>query len=547
MRHREIAERVIGNLMSAGSPAVSPDGRRVAFAVHRVDLADNTYQSQVWLMATDGATPPQPLTSGTSDGQPRWSPDGRWLAFTARRSEKEGHTTLHLLPVDQPGELRTVATMPDGIADVAFSPDGSLLAFTSRTRDARYEAKDESWQAPRKIEGFFSRLDDEGWIVDRPSHVYVVRADGSSAPRNLTPGPSEHHGVSWLADGSGVVTAAQRHADWDLDFAQDLYRVGLDGTVSALTAQTGLYLMPSVSPSGDQVAFLGYDDPAEMPQNAAIGVVGLDGAPHRFVSRALDRTFETTAGFSPPVWEADGSLLATAEDRGQTHLYRVHTDGRAPERLTDGAITVSDIDASAGTIVATIGSVDSVTDLFLVGPDGLRRLTSFAARYIEAAHPLSWERLAVPTTDGTAEIDAWVMRPAGFDPAQRYPVLLNVHGGPHTQYGETALRRGAVPGGGRVRRGDVQPARVVGPRADLGPGDHGTQAPHRAGHGLGQRRRRRRARGARCRARTAIRSATRSASACSVAATAGSWPPGSPGGTAIASGPSAANEPSTTC
>lgn len=436
MRHREIAERVIGNLMSAGSPAVSPDGRRVAFAVRRVDLADNTYRSQVWLMATDGATPPQPLTSGTSDGQPRWSPDGRWLAFTARRSEKEGHTTLHLLPVDQPGELRTVATMPDGIADVAFSPDGSLLAFTSRTRDARYEAKDESWQAPRKIEGFFSRLDDEGWIVDRPSHVYVVRADGSSAPRNLTPGPSEHHGVSWLADGSGVVTAAQRHADWDLDFAQDLYRVGLDGTVSALTAQTGLYLMPSVSPSGDQVAFLGYDDPAEMPQNAAIGVVGLDGAPHRFVSRALDRTFETTAGFSPPVWEADGSLLATAEDRGQTHLYRVHTDGRAPERLTDGAITVSDIDASAGTIVATIGSVDSVTDLFLVGPDGLRRLTSFAARYIEAAHPLSWERLAVPTTDGTAEIDAWVMRPAGFDPAQRYPVLLNVHGGPHTQYGE---------------------------------------------------------------------------------------------------------------
>ncbi|MFN8022647.1 MAG: S9 family peptidase [Acidimicrobiales bacterium] len=436
MRHREIAERVIGNLMSAGTPAVSPDGRRIAFTVRRVDLAENTYRSQVWLVPADGSSPPQPLTSGTADGQPHWSPDGRWLAFTSRRSEKEGHTTLHLLPVDQPGELRTVASMPDGIGDLAFSPDGTMLAFTSRTRDARYDAKDESWQPPRRIDRFFSRLDDVGWVFDRPNHVYVVRADGTDQPRNLTPDAGEHHGVTWLADGSGVVTSAQRHDTWDLDFAQDLYRVGLDGSVAVLTGRTGLYLLPSVSPDGDQVAFLGYDDPAEVPQNAAIGVVSASGGEHRWISRALDRTFETTAGSRAPVWEAGGTLLATAEDRGQTHLFRLHLDGAAPERVTDGAVTVYGFDAAGGTIAATIGSVDSVTDLFVVAPGGLRRLTSFAARYVEAAHPQTWERLAVPTTDGTAEIDAWVMRPVGFDPAQQYPVLLNVHGGPHTQYGE---------------------------------------------------------------------------------------------------------------
>ena len=113
-----------------------------------------------------------------------------------------------MLPVDGPGEVRTVVAMPDGISNVAWSPDGRWLAFTSRTRDARYEAKDERWQSPRKVERFFSRLDNEGWMFDRPQHVYVVAADGTGAPRNLTPGPYQHDGIAWLADSSGIVTSA---------------------------------------------------------------------------------------------------------------------------------------------------------------------------------------------------------------------------------------------------------------------------------------------------------------------------------------------------
>ncbi len=440
MSHREIAERVIGNLVSASSPAVSPDGSQVAFVVRRVDLAENRYVSQIWLSPTDGSGPPHALTNGRSDGLPTWSRDGRWLAFTSRRgdagSEQESDTTLHLMPIDGPGEVRTIATMPDGIDDLSFSPDDSMLAFTSRTQHERYRAKGESWQAPRRVDRFFSRLDDVGWVADRPSHVYVVRTDGTAPPRNLTPGEFQHHGTTWTADGNAVVTSAQRHDSWDLDFATDLYRVGLDGTVTALTTQTGVYGMPSVSPDGSLVAFHGSDDPDTVPQNQHIGVVPVDGGEHRFVSTALDRTFETSVGARPAVWESPDALLATAEDRGETHLYRMRTDGTAPERLTDGAITVYGFDAAAGTTVVTAGAVDAVVDLFVLTDGGLRRLTDFAARYVQAARPQSWERIAVPTTDGTNEIDAWVMRPADFDPAKRSPVLLNVHGGPHTQYGE---------------------------------------------------------------------------------------------------------------
>jgi dipeptidyl aminopeptidase/acylaminoacyl peptidase len=424
--HGEIAARLLDRRSSASSPAVSPDGRSIAFSVATIELAENRTVSQVWLAGPNGE--PAPITAGPRDGQPAWSPDGRWLAFTSGRGEKETESTLHVLPVDGPGEVRTVATMPEGIADVAWSPDGKWLGFTSRTRDARYSAKDERAQPPRKIETFFTRLDNVGWIVDRPSHVYVVAADGTGAPQNLTPGPYQHQGLGWLRDSSAVVTSAGRHPGWDLDLATDLYVVPLDGDVVALTKQTGRYEHASVSPDGSTIAFLGVDDPLVDPQNGKVGVVSVSGGSHRWISEALDRTFAPYPYARPPVWLDDDTLLVMAEDRGEAHLYRVAVgDGGDPERVTHGAICVQGYDAAGGRIAIAEATVEHPAEIVTLGGPVTR---------VTASH-LGWERFSVPTADGTDEIDAWVMRPAGFERRRRYPVLLNVHGGPFTQYGET--------------------------------------------------------------------------------------------------------------
>jgi dipeptidyl aminopeptidase/acylaminoacyl peptidase len=137
------------------------------------------------------------------------------------------------------------------------------------------------------------------------------------------------------------------------------------------------------------------------------------------------------------VWLDDATLLAAAEDRGQTHLYRVTVDGAAPKAVTSGPMSVNSFDAAGGTIAYAAAGVEAMSDIFVVGDGEPRRLTDFAGSYRDRVKPNTWERFAVPCADGSDEIDAWIMRPTGFDPAQKYPVLLNVHGGPHTQYGET--------------------------------------------------------------------------------------------------------------
>lgn len=440
--HAVLAERIIGNVVEALSPAVSPDGRQIAFVVTRVDMAKNKCFSQIWLAAADASTPPRPITSGDHDGNPTWSPDGTTILFTSRRSAKKGDSTLHALPIFAVGETRTLATMRDGLGDVSVSPDGKWVAFTSRTKHERYDAPgandgDESWQAPRKIERFFTQLNGEGWVYDRPEHIYVAAADGTGTLRNLTPGEFEHSGIAWTPDSSAVITSARRHDTWDLDFCSDLYLVPLDGETAALTTTTGNYFHPSIDPGGQTVAFMGFDDACTYPQNVHIGLVPSVGGAHRWISRGLDRTFETSAGAVAPQWLDATTLIGTAEDRGETHLWRLSTDGSAPVAMTSGPITVKSFDSAAGTVAFCAGAVDELSDLFVLTDGEPLRLTSFAATYRVAYQPFTWERFAVPCTDGSAEIDAWIMRPLDFDAAKKYPVVLNVHGGPHTQYGET--------------------------------------------------------------------------------------------------------------
>ena len=419
-------------LTGVASPRISPDGTRVAYQVWWVDEEANEYRGAIWVASLHGSAKPRRFTAGEKrDGSPRWSPDGRWLAFTSNRGPEKTQPQLYVMPADG-GEPRRLTDEKESVEWMAWSLDSSRIAYSMRARDPAYAEEDDAKRAPRRFTRLFYKLNGVGWTGDRRTHVFVVGVDGGE-PRRLTDGDTEDGDPTWSPDGSRIVFSSLRGERWDTEFISRLYSVDTDGgEPRQLTGDDGSFSMASFSPDGARLAYRYVVEDGTYPHHGQIGVMNADGSGACLLTTALDLQCETYPHVREPVWDGE-RLVFTVEDGGNVHLYAAPADGSsAPELLAGGEQQVLDFDVRDGTIVYTATTHTRPPELF-IGAER-RRLTDATGEFVSGRELVEAERFTAVSKDGT-EVDAWLVRPPGFEEGRRYPALLSIHGGPFSQYG----------------------------------------------------------------------------------------------------------------
>ena len=348
-------------------------------------------------------------------------------------SNRDGKTKqLYVIPAAG-GEARRLTDLPEDVTETVWSADGTRLAFTSRVRDPEYDEEDDRRRRPRRFTRLQFKLDSEGWIGDRRRHVFTVPADGSAPPTQLTHGDYEDQSPQWSPDGRRLVFASARQEDWDVEMFRDLYVVGAEGgEPAALTKGYAWYEAPSWSPDGSAIACRFGKGDFDFPRHGQIAVLDPATGEARLLTTALDRNCAPYPEVREPVWDGD-SLLFVLEDSGNRTLYRVGVAGSAaPEPVVDGELSIVGFDCVEGQIVHAASLPTVPAELYA----GEARLTEVSAPFTSGRELSEPERFTAVSADGS-EVEAWLMRPLGFDPSRRYPVLLNIHGGPFSQYGNT--------------------------------------------------------------------------------------------------------------
>jgi dipeptidyl aminopeptidase/acylaminoacyl peptidase len=417
-------------LTGVADPRISPDGTRVAYVVWSIDKESNEYRGAVWVARLDGSEEPRQFTSGERrDGTPRWSPDGKWLSFVSNRGDEKSPGNLYLIPA-QGGEARKLTDLKESVESVEWSPDSSRLVITARDRDKAYDEEDERKRSPRRFRRVFHKLDSVGWTGDRRKHLWIVDLDGTT--RMLTDGDFEDDTPSWTPDGKRVVFAALRSADWDVELISRLYLVDADGgEPEQITGDDAACGWPTFSADGRLAYEWTFEDGTD-PHHTQVAVAEKPGAAAKVLTASLDRQCGPYPPVRGPVWNGDRIVFAL-EDGGNTHLYTVAANGSGePELLVGGEQAIGGFDV-AGDALVYVGSTHTTLRELYSGRDG-KQLTHVGKDFTAGRELSEPERFTAVSKDGT-EVDAWVVRPPGFDPAKRYPVILTIHGGPFAQYG----------------------------------------------------------------------------------------------------------------
>ena len=432
------------NLEWASDPEISPDGRTIAYVRQSNDIMTDRARPTIWLI--DVATGQQrPLVAGSGAYfSPRWSPDGTRLAYVAAEN---GSPQLYVRWMST-GESARITGLPNSPSSLAWSPDGRRIAYSMLVPDDAPKLGSEppkpdgaKWADPLQIiDRVTYRFDGAGYLKPGYQQIFWVPADGGSATQ-LTFGATNSSGpLSWTPDGRSILFSADLSPNWQREPLQsEVYRVSIDGGAPvALTNRVGPDDSPVVSPDGRMIASTGFDDKHLGYQDRRLYVMSLDGSNKRVLTDFLDRSV------SSPAWGGDShSIYVQVEDEGVNKVMRVGLDRSS--RYIAGDMGFGELDrpyaggdfsvSRNGIVALTSGDPLHPNQIAVSSGNGVRRLTHLSSSLLDSKVLGQVQKLPVASEYDKRPIDAWMVTPPDYDPAKKYPMILEIHGGPYSAYG----------------------------------------------------------------------------------------------------------------
>ena len=417
---------------------ISPDGRNVLFVRRLTKIEENMYDTHIWIAPTDGDDPRQFTSGEGSDTHPRWSPDGKTVYFNSNRitaGEKDNKKTrIWSMPLEG-GEAMLLVEAEHDIRDFQLSPDGSKILLQSR-REEDTEAPEETDPEILWISKLRYKYDGESYFPYTRVHLFIVNSKGGT-PFQITSGPYDISASSWSSDGTEVAFIANKEES-DLTRLKDIYIIKADGGESRkVTDGKSIISTVSWSPDGGLLAYAGRipPDPVAIGYgNTDIWVIPPNGGEARNLTSDFDRT---VAYRSSLLWSSDsGEIYFRAFNNGTTQIYKVTVQNGKVKPVTEGKITVSSFSSSGDGSLFSLCATDALwpNEVWIRDEEGTRRLTSVHANIMATWEVSPPEEFWFTASDGV-KVQGWIVKPNGYKEGDKYPLVLEIHGGPHWAYG----------------------------------------------------------------------------------------------------------------
>ncbi len=426
----------------ATSPQVSPDEQHIVYVRRSNDIMTDSTRSSLWIADVAGQSHEPLLSSTRNYYSPRWSPTGDRLAYI---STHDGKPQIYVRYMAS-GRTALVSNLASSPSSLTWSPDGQTLAFTmsvdsnERPFGIKMPAKPKGakWAEPfQYIDKARYQADGRGVLDPAYTHIFVVPAEGGTA-RQLTSGNFHHRGtLSFAADGEQIFFSANRSDNWEYEPAEsDIYAVSMDGEITQITFAPGREFAPNVSPNGEMIAYGKRDNKKLAYRNTYLHVMNIDGSNDRNLSADVDNIVSNYH------WRGNEGLYYQQMRRGVTQVDYVTLDGKHSAVLQGmGGVslgrpyTSGTFSAVGDTVAFTRGRTDRPADLF-VHQDGVdKQLTAlnediFGHKTFGEVTEITYQS----SIDGE-EIQGWYILPPDYDPTKKYPMIIEIHGGPHLAYG----------------------------------------------------------------------------------------------------------------